>query len=126
MIVLDSCGWVEIFTQGPNWAEFKRRVEEADRVLVPAVVLYEVYKIMRRELPVHLADEIAGELRSHTILPLSDRLAVEAAEYSLQHRLAMGDAMVYATARAHEATVVTCDADLSGLPGVDYLASVKE
>ena len=126
MIVMDSCGWVEIFTQGLNWAEFKRRIEEADRVLVPAVVLYEVYKIMRRELSVELANEIAGELRSHTIVPLNDELAVTAADYSLEHRLAMGDAIVYATAQAYAATLVTCDADLSGLAGVDYIASVKD
>lgn len=126
MIVMDSCAWVEIFTAGPNWAELKRRVEEAERVLVPSVVLYEVYKLMCRELSPELANEVAGELRGHTSVPLSDDLAIAAAGYSLQHRLAMADAMVYATACAHDATLVTCDADLSGLDGVDYVAVAKK
>jgi predicted nucleic acid-binding protein len=35
---------------------------------------------------------------------------------SLAHGLAMADALVYATARRHDATLVTGHADFDGLP----------
>ena len=122
MIVMDSSGWVEVFMAGPRQPEFQRRLREADGVLVPTTVLYEVYKIAKREVSEELANELAGELKSHQLVPLDEGLALEAADLSLQHKLAMADAVVYAAARAHQAALVTGDAHFAGLPGVEYLA----
>ncbi len=44
-----------------------------------------------------------------------------AAEVSLEHRLAMADAVVHATAQMLEATLVTSDEDFDELPGVTYM-----
>lgn len=48
---------------------------------------------------------------------MDEPLALEAADLSLAHGLAMADALVYATARRFAATLVTGDADFEGLPG---------
>jgi toxin FitB len=56
-------------------------------------------------------------LRRATIAPVDESLALEAADLSLVHGLAMADSLVYATARRHGATLVTADADFQGLPG---------
>ncbi len=56
------------------------------------------------------------------VVPLSDELALVAADLSLEHKLPMADAIVLATARLHNAEVVTSDADFEGLPGVIYVA----
>ena len=56
-------------------------------------------------------------LRRATIAPVDESLALEAADLSLAHGLAMADSLVYATARRHGATLVTGDADFQGLPG---------
>jgi predicted nucleic acid-binding protein len=45
---------------------------------------------------------------------------MKAADLSLDHQLAMADAIVYATAILHDATVVTSDSDFESLPGVIY------
>jgi predicted nucleic acid-binding protein len=37
----------------------------------------------------------------------------------------MADAIVYATARSHDAELVTTDADLEGLPGVVFLSKKR-
>jgi predicted nucleic acid-binding protein len=55
------------------------------------------------------------------VIPLTESIALLAADLSLQHGLAMADAIVYATGRDQEAAVVTGDADLEGLPGVVYI-----
>jgi predicted nucleic acid-binding protein len=55
------------------------------------------------------------------IVPFDERLALRAAEASLEHGIPMADAIVYATALAYEATIITSDADFKRLPGVVYL-----
>jgi predicted nucleic acid-binding protein len=54
-------------------------------------------------------------LRRATIAPVDESLALEAADISLTHSLAMADSLVYATARRHGAILVTADADFEGL-----------
>jgi hypothetical protein len=45
---------------------------------------------------------------------------------ALEHRLAMADAVIYATARAHGATAVTSDAHLAHPSGVTLFAHAYE
>lgn len=51
------------------------------------------------------------------LVPLSESLALAAADVSLEFRLALADSIVYATARAEGAELVTSNGDLQGLPG---------
>lgn len=122
MIALDSSGWIEVFTAGPRAAAFRKWTDEADVIIVPTVVVYEVYKVIRRRRSELEATVAAAHLRACHVVPLDDHLALEAADLSLQHGLAMADAVVYATALAREAPLVTGDADLKDLPGVEYIA----
>lgn len=55
-------------------------------------------------------------MRRATIAPVDDSLALEAADLSLAHGLAMADSLVYATARRYGAQLVTVDTDFEGLP----------
>jgi predicted nucleic acid-binding protein len=75
-----------------------------------------VYKVIRRDIGEERAIEAVSALRRATIGPVDDSLALEAADLSLAHGLAMADALVYATARRFGATVVTGDADFEDLP----------
>jgi predicted nucleic acid-binding protein len=83
---------------------------------VSAVEIYEVYKVIRRDLSEERAIEAVSALRRGTIAPVDEPLALEAADLSLAHGLAMADSLVYATARRFKATLVTGDADFEGLP----------
>jgi predicted nucleic acid-binding protein len=55
-------------------------------------------------------------MRRAAIAPVDESLALEAADISLAHGLAMADSLVYATARRHGAKLVTADADFADLP----------
>ena len=46
---------------------------------------------------------------------MDEPLALEAADLSLTHGLAMADSLVYATARRFGATLITGDVDFEGL-----------
>ena len=70
----------------------------------------------------HVGEERAVEavsaLRETTIEPLSESLALEAADLGLAHGLAMADSIILASATRHGAEIVTADADFEGLPDV--------
>jgi len=122
MTVVDSSGWVEVFAGGPLAARFRDHIERAEVLLVPTIVIYEVWKVTRRERPQEEALSAVAELRERIVVPLDDELALTAADLSLRHGLAMADAIVYATAQVYEALLVTGDAHFADLPGVEYIA----
>jgi predicted nucleic acid-binding protein len=75
-----------------------------------------VYKVIRRDFSEERAVEAISALRRATIAPVDEALALEAADISLQHRLAMADSIVYATAQRYGAKLVTGDGDFENLP----------
>ena len=87
-------------------------------MVVSAIEVYEGYKVIRRDLSEQRALEAISALRRATIVPVDETLALEAADVALERRLAMADAIVYATARRVGATLVTADADFENLPDV--------
>jgi predicted nucleic acid-binding protein len=76
-----------------------------------------VYKVVRRDLSEERAIEAVAAMHRAEVVALDESLAIEAADLSLEHGLAMADAIVYATAQRGGATLVTADADFEGLPG---------
>ena len=121
MILVDSSGWIEFFTGGANAGKYGVYLEQTSQIVTPTMVLYEVYKIVKRERTEEEALLAAAQIQKTRLIPLSESLALAAADVSLEFRLAMADAVVYATARAENAELVTSDKDLRGLPGVTYL-----
>jgi len=120
-ILLDSSGWIEFFTGGPLAERYAAYLSPRYQLITPTVVLYEVYKKIKREQGEETALLFAGRLNTTQVIPLTDSIAFLAADLSLRHGLAMADAIVYATAKDQEAEVVTGDADLKDLPGVVYV-----
>lgn len=57
-------------------------------------------------------------MRRAEVIPVAESLAIEAADLALAHRLAMADAIVLATARRHDARLITADSGFAGLPNV--------
>ncbi|OLC34989.1 MAG: hypothetical protein AUH81_10990 [Candidatus Rokubacteria bacterium 13_1_40CM_4_69_5] len=116
MILVDSSGWIEYLVNGPHARRFARYLEGREPLLISAIEVYEVYKVIRRDLSEERAIEAVSALRRATIATVDESLALEAADVSLAHGLAMADSLVYATARQHRAKLVTADADFEGLP----------
>ena len=85
------------------------------------MIVYEIYKKIKRECAVEEALVVVAQLERTRVIPLSASLALAAADFSLAHQLAMADAIVYATARAHFAQLFTSDSDFIGLPEVVYM-----
>ena len=120
-VLLDSSGWIEFFTGGPLADRYATYLTPRYQVITPTIVLYEVYKKIKRERGEETALLFAGRLSATRVIQLTESIALLAADVSLRHGLAMADAIVYATAQDQEAEVVTGDADLKDLPGVVYV-----
>ncbi len=120
-VLMDSSGWIEFFIGGPLADRYAAYFTPATQLITPTIVLYEVYKKVKRERGEEAAMLIAGRHSATELFPLTEPIALLAADLSLRHGLAMADAIVYATARDQEARLVTGDADLKDLPGVVYV-----
>ncbi len=88
---------------------------------MPAIILYEVYKILKREVGEEKALLAAGYMKGHPVIPLDDILALSAADIALQEKLAMADAVIVATSRAHNCRIISSDADLKDQVNVYYI-----
>ena len=77
--------------------------------------------MIKRECSEEEALIAAAQLAQTDLIPLSESLALAAADIGLEHRLAMAESIVYATALTHQAELVTSDGDFKGLPRVRYL-----
>ena len=125
MNVVDSSGWIEYFTEGPNAGFFAGAIEKVGELLVPALTIYEVFKWISRERGEAQAVKAVAHMQQGEVVDLDAKLAAYAARLSLQTKLPMADSIVYATARIHEATLWTQDDDFEGLDGVKYVAKKK-
>jgi predicted nucleic acid-binding protein len=120
-VLLDSSGWIEFFTDGPLADRYAVYLTPKYQLITPTIVLYEVYKKIKRERGEETALLFAGRLGATQVIQLTESIAFLAADLSLRYGLAMADAIVYATARDQDAEVVSGDMDLKGLPGVVYV-----
>ncbi len=121
MILVDSSGWIEYLAARPKADEFARYIQGNEPLVTSAIQVYEIYKVVRRDISEERAIESVSALRATTVVPLDESLALEAADISLEHGLAMADAIIFATAAKHRADIVTADADFEGLPGVTLI-----
>jgi toxin FitB len=121
MVIVDSCGWLEGFADGPLASSYQEYLAEQDNILVPAIVLYEVYKLLKREVGEEKALLAAGYMRNSPIIPLDEVLALAAAYTALREGLAMADAIIMAAAQLHNAAIITSDADLKDQVNVKFI-----
>lgn len=125
MIIVDSSGWLEYFKEDVLADTYEPHVLCPD-VLVPVVVLYEVHKVLLRDLSRRHAEIAASAMKGKRVVVLDEALAMQAAEISIEHRLPMADAVIYATAQQYDALLITSDEHFSGLPGVEYVPRPPE
>lgn len=121
MKVIDSSGWLEFFTDGPLAERYAFLLNDLSQIITPVIVLYEVYKKIRRERGEEAALVAAAQLQKTQLIPVTDTIALRAADLSLEHHLAMADAIIYATAMLHDTLLITSDGDFKLIPGVLFL-----
>lgn len=121
MNVVDSSGWVEYFTKGSNARFFIPPVQDLENLLVPSICIYEVFKRLTLDMGEENALQAVGIMSYGRIIELNRKIAIDAAQLSLELKLAMADSIILATAREYDATLWTQDAHFKGMEGVKYI-----
>jgi predicted nucleic acid-binding protein len=123
LISIDSYGWIERFTNGPKAPQYNQMIESCQpkEIVTSVVVLFEVYKKIKKLKGEEQALLAVAALSQTTIVPIDQTISLEAADYSLEHGLHYSDALVYATARQCNANLYTSDEDLRALKTVYFV-----
>jgi toxin FitB len=123
LISIDSSGWIEWFTKGPKASHYKTVIESTKPtdIITSVVVLYEVYKKIKKLKGEEEALLAVAAFSQTTIVPVDQTISLEAADFSLEYNLHFSDALVYATARHWKAKLYTSDEDLRLLKTVYFI-----
>ncbi len=123
--VVDSSAWLAYLADEPGAERFSAAIEETDRLVVPVVCIFEVFKVVARERGVDDALQAAALMQQARVIDLDANLALVAAKAALDHKLPLADSMVYATAMTVDGIVWTQDDDFEDLPDVRFFPKKK-
>jgi predicted nucleic acid-binding protein len=126
VILVDTCGWIEWLADGILADAFQPHLENAEALIVPTVVQFELYKWLERNRGEEAAMKAIARTTRARVADLDTSTALLAAELSRDHGLSVADAVIYASARKHKVELVTSDDHFEGLPGVIYFSKREE
>lgn len=115
MVIVDFSGWIEYFTSGRHAVAYQKHLKDPRNIITPTIILYEVYKKIKREISEEAALEAVSAMKQSKVVPLTESISLLAADLSIKHALPMADAIVYASALEMDCTVITSDNHFKGL-----------
>jgi predicted nucleic acid-binding protein len=122
MVLIDTSCWIEWLIGSPLGDRLGAHFPATDQITVPTIVQLELAKWLEREKGEDAANRVIALTTTCVIAPLTTELALSAAALHKTHKLATADAIIYATAISHGATLLTCDAHFKGLDSVIFEA----
>lgn len=120
MNIVDSSGWLAYFADEVNAKHFMAPLSNPAKLIVPAITIYEVFKVILRESSENEALQAVVAMQKGDIIDLNASLALSAARLSLEYQLPMADSIILATAQAFKATIWTQDVDFKDISKVKY------
>ncbi|MBI5343108.1 MAG: type II toxin-antitoxin system VapC family toxin [Deltaproteobacteria bacterium] len=121
MNLVDSCGWLEYFADGPNASFYASSIENVDRLVVPTICILEVFKNVLRQRGENAALQAVAAMEQGRVAALDTPTSLSAAKLGAELGLPLADSVILATARAHKALIWTQDADFKNIDGVRYV-----
>lgn len=125
MILVDTSAWIEWLIGSPTGDKLAGHLPDQADWLVPTMVQMELAKWLTREVGEDKADQVIAFTQVCQVISLDTEIALAAADACRVHKLASADAVIFATARAQGATLLTCDKHFEGLPGVTLVEKIK-
>lgn len=114
--VVDSSGWLEYFEGSDRAALFAPAIENTERLIVPVISIYEVFRRFRITRSQDAAEQAAELMQRSLVVDVDLALVLSAAANGLP----LADSLIYATTLANGATLWTQDSHFEGLPSVKY------
>ena len=121
MNLVDSCGWLEYFSDGPNADFYAEAIEHTETLIVPSICILEVFKKILGDRGEDAALEAVALMNQGEVVDLDVTTAISAARIGLELKLPLADGVILATARLKNARILTQDGDFEGLEGIAYI-----
>ncbi len=123
MILIDSYGWIEYFTDGPLAESYAPYIEKADneKYITPTIVIYEVCRKIKNLQGEQNALEAFAQISRTKIVELTSAISLRAVDISIALKLGTADAIILATAQECNAEIVTSDKHLKDLKKVKFI-----
>ena len=125
MNIVDSSLWIEHLANTAAGRVVSGVIRNIDTLIVPTVVIYEVYKKLLYEKSVKDAIYTAGQMAHGKVTGFNRRLSMYAAQVSKDHKLSVADSIIYATTLQYKGILWTQDEHFNGLPSVNYFPKPK-
>jgi predicted nucleic acid-binding protein len=126
MRVIDTSAWIEYFLGSATGHRLTPEMPQRSESIIPTIVQFELAKWLARETTDDVADKAIADTMKCILVDLDTKIALRGADLAREHRLAVADAIIYATALVYDAELLTCDAHFKDLPGVIYLAKAAK
>jgi len=125
MVLVDTSAWIEWLIASPTGEKVEAHLPEQADWLVPTMVQLELAKWLTHEVGEDKADQVIAFTQVCNVVPLDSEIALSAAEACREYKLATADAIIFATALAHGASLITCDRHFDGLANVTLIEKIK-
>ncbi|MBP7652900.1 type II toxin-antitoxin system VapC family toxin [Candidatus Dependentiae bacterium] len=122
MNIIDTSGWLEYFTDGKNADFFSKPIlDKSKLIIVPVVIIYEVFKKVLIEAGEDKALETIGQFQKYKIENIDDTISLSAAKISYKNKIPMADSIIYAVTLKYDAILWTQDEYFEKLRNVKYI-----
>ncbi|MEM2911710.1 MAG: type II toxin-antitoxin system VapC family toxin [Candidatus Bathyarchaeia archaeon] len=125
--IIDSYAWIEYFMGTKAGEKAKPIIEGLEEKITPTVCLAEVYAKTTKAESAELAEKQRTFIKEKSALaPLDEKIAVESAKIDGEMKKkikgwGLADSIVYATANAKNAEIVTGDEHFKNLKNVIFI-----
>lgn len=121
MNLVDSSGWIEYFIDGKNAINFAPIIKETENLIVSSINIYEVYKKLALKIDENYALSAIALMHQAKVISVTSEISMEAARFTIKHKMPMADSIIYTTGILNNATVWTQDYDFINLPYVKFI-----
>ena len=118
--VIDSSCWLEYFNDSDVGKKVSIIIKDIKNVIVPTIVIYEVFKKLVIEKDEDSAIFTIGQMKQGIIVELNQELALLSAKTSLECKLSMADSIIYTISKKFNAMLYTQDKHFEKLKNVTY------
>lgn len=118
--MVDSSCWLDYFADTESSKHFRKPIEETTGLIVPVIIIYEVFKKIILEKSESEALVCIAHMKQGMVIDLTETFALKAAKLSARLKLPMADSIIFAVAQNFNAVFYTKDPHFKNLENVAY------
>ena len=108
------------FSEGKNASVFGIPIQNIDTLVIPTIIIYEVFKVLLRASGEKNAIIAHAHMQLGNSIDLTPELSIAASRISLDYKLPMADSIILASAQSSNAVIWTQDEHFKGIKNVKY------